>query len=86
MASGVEHRGRGRGADQTRLLVGQPPGRVVGRRVGIAEALHDPAGGHRNQVGGGQLLAAALHHGVDQPQMGMDAQQPVGGQGPSRLG
>ena len=86
MASGVEHRGRGRGADQTGLLIGQPAGGVVGRGIGVAEALHDPAGGHADQVGGGQRLAAAPHHRVDQPEMGMDPAQPVGGQGPSRLG
>ena len=82
----MEHRGRGRGADQTGLLVGEPAGGVVGRGVGVAEALHDAAGGHRDQVGGGQLFAAALHHRLDQPEVGMDAQQPVGGQGPSRIG
>ena len=45
-----------------------------------------PPAATANQVGGGQIFAAALHHRVDQPQMGMDPAQPLGGQGPSRLG
>ena len=74
-ATVVQHRGCRRDRDLAGLLVGELPGRVVGRDLGKSQPLHQTAGSDADNVGRGQVLAASSHDHVNHAQMRMHAMQ-----------